>query len=302
MPEGDTIFRTAQTLQRVLGGDVVTRFESVFPALTRIDHDRPLAGRTVESVSARGKHLLIAFSGDLFLHTHMRMNGSWHVYRPGERWRRPAGDMRIVVSTDRASAVGFNIPVAEFLTGRDLLRHPQLRALGPDPLLPSFDRAEALRRMRAREHEQVGDVLLDQRVVAGIGNVFKSEILFAARVNPFDEVGRLSASQLERVLEVAVLQLRANVRPRSEVLTPRMSRRTTGSMHPDGALWVYDRRGQPCRICGAAIQSVRTGPYARRTFWCARCQAPAGVPVDGGDGSSECRTASGRVLTIVKST
>ena len=136
MPEGDTIFRAARTLHRALAGSPVTRFESAFPALNRIDDDRPLAGRTIESVAARGKHLLMTFSGDLVLRTHMRMHGSWHIYRSGERWQRPARDMRIVVETARFVAVGFNVPVAEFLSGRELSRHPQLGALGPDLLAP----------------------------------------------------------------------------------------------------------------------------------------------------------------------
>src|SRR5438876_11770639 len=143
MPEGDTIFRVAQTLHRALAGHLVTRFESVLPALNRVDHDHPISGRTIESVASRGKHLLMAFSGDLVLHTHMRMNGSWHLYRPGERWRRPARDMRVLVAAADIVAVGFNVPVAELLTARDLQRHRQLAALGPDLLDASFDPVEA---------------------------------------------------------------------------------------------------------------------------------------------------------------
>src|SRR5262245_12739796 len=123
MPEGDTIFRAARTLHRALAGKVVTRFESVYPALTRVADDHPVVGRQIESVAARGKHLLMAFSGDLTLHTHMRMNGSWHIYRVGERWQRPARDMRVVVGTTEFVAVGFNVPVAELLTARQLARH-----------------------------------------------------------------------------------------------------------------------------------------------------------------------------------
>src|SRR3954469_5890911 len=119
VPEGDTIFRAATAMHRALAGRVVTRFESVYPAVIRIDDDRPIVGRTIESVSARGKHLLIAFSGDLVLRTHMRMNGSWHLYRPGVRWQRPARDMRVLVGVDEAIAVGFNVPIAELLTRRD---------------------------------------------------------------------------------------------------------------------------------------------------------------------------------------
>src|SRR5439155_21132568 len=149
MPEGDTIFRAAQTLHRVLAGYVVVRFESVLPALTRVDEDHPVAGRTIDSVSSRGKHLLMQFSGDLILHTHMRMNGSWHLYRPRDRWRAPARDMRLLVATASYVAVGFTIPVAEFLSGRGLQRHKELTALGPDLLDPRFDRDEVLRRIRA---------------------------------------------------------------------------------------------------------------------------------------------------------
>src|SRR5215471_10354871 len=123
MPEGDTIFRAARTLDQVLAGQTVTRFESVFPALTRVADDRPIVGRTIESVAARGKHLLIAFSGNLVLRTHMRMNGSWHVYPAGAAWQRPARDMRIVVGIVDAVAVAFSVPVAEFLDARDLTRH-----------------------------------------------------------------------------------------------------------------------------------------------------------------------------------
>src|SRR5258706_12127803 len=163
MPEGDTIFRAAQALQRALAGHRVIRFESVFPALTRIDTDHPIAGRTIESVTSRGKHLLMAFSGDLVLHTHMRMNGSWHVYRPGERWQRARRDMRILVATEAIVAVAFTVPVAAFLTTRDLERHEQLRRLGPDLATEPSDRAEILRRIRTLGGDAIGDVLLHQR-------------------------------------------------------------------------------------------------------------------------------------------
>src|SRR6185312_31967 len=134
MPEGDTILRAALALHRILAGQVVIQFESVYPSLTRIAEDHPIVGRTIESVSARGKHLLIAFSGDLILRTHMRMNGSWHIYPAGARWQRPAREMRVLVGTRDAVAVGFNVPVAELLTARALAQHRQMRALGPDLL------------------------------------------------------------------------------------------------------------------------------------------------------------------------
>ena len=222
MPEGDTIFRAARTLHRVLAGKEVTRFESVYPALTRIADDHPIVGRTIESVSARGKHLLIAFSGGLTLRTHMRMNGSWHIYPAGARWQRPARDMRVLVGTRDAVAVGFNVPIAELLTARDLARHKEVQALGPDLLAEDtpFDRAEVIRRLRGRGREAIADALLNQRVVAGIGNVFKSEILFLAGVDPFTPVAALSDAALDRLVDIAREQLAANVMSQSQTLSP----------------------------------------------------------------------------------
>jgi endonuclease-8 len=276
MPEGDTIYRAAQTLHRVLAGRTVTRFESVYPAVTRVADDHPVVGRTIESVSARGKHLLVAFSGDLVLRTHMRMNGSWHIYRTGERWQRPARDMRVLVATAEAVAVGFTVPVAELLTTRQLARHKELRALGPDWLDPAFDRTEAVRRMRERAGEAIGDVLLNQRVTAGIGNVLKSEILFLAGVHPFTPVSALDEERLQRLVDIAREQLAANVRSRAQTLVPFTGRRTTRSMDPNKKLWVYGRGGQRCRRCGAPIESRKTGLDARITYWCPKCQTGNG--------------------------
>jgi endonuclease-8 len=138
MPEGDTIYRAARTLHRALSGRVVERFESVLPALTRVHDDHPITGRTVERVTAAGKHLLMHFSGGHVLRTHMRMNGSWHIYRPGEEWQRSRRDMRVLVATKEFEAVGFNIPVAELVRTGDLDRHGDLRRLGPDLLGDTF--------------------------------------------------------------------------------------------------------------------------------------------------------------------
>jgi endonuclease-8 len=272
MPEGDTIFRAARTMQRALAGAVVTRFESVFPALNRVDADRPLAGRTVDAVTSHGKHLLIAFSGDLILRTHMRMNGSWHLYRPGERWQRPRRDMRLLIETAAFVAVGFNVPVAELLTARELSHHRQYQALGPDLLSPDFDQAAAAGRLRAHANEAIADALLDQRIVAGIGNEFKSEILFVAGVHPDRLVGALPDETVTRLIEIARKELRANVLTRNQTLSPAMGRRTLRSLDPRKTLWVYGRAGKPCFKCGATIQGRKTGADARNTFWCPRCQ------------------------------
>jgi endonuclease-8 len=273
MPEGDTIFRAAQTLHRALAGRVVTEFDSMFPALTRINVDTPIVGRTIESVTARGKHSLMTFSGDLVLRTHMRMNGSWHIYRPGEHWQRPRREMRVLVGTDAFVAVGFNIPDAELLTARTMARHRQLQRLGPDLLDPAFDRLEALRRMREHDREAIADVLLNQRVMAGIGNVFKCEILFMAGVHPFAATESLSLETLERIVDIALTQLGANVVSRSRSLAPASGRRTTGSLHPAKGMWVYGRVGEACRKCGETVRLNKTGQDARLTYWCPSCQA-----------------------------
>ena len=272
MPEGDTIFRTARTLQRALAGDMVTGFMSVYPALTRVDVDRPLRGRVVESVRSRGKHLLIAFAGDLILHTHMRMHGSWHVYRPDERWQRPRRDMRIVLETARFVTVAFNVPVAEFLTGAALSRHPTLQALGPDLADPDFDPAQVIARIRAHGQEPMHDLLLNQRVVAGIGNVFKSEVLFEAGVDPFAPAAVVPDDVLYRVLEIARKQMAMNIAPQETNLGAANQRHTTGSLDPNATLWVYGRGRQPCRRCDAPIQSRATGLDGRLTYWCPNCQ------------------------------
>src|SRR5882672_7356316 len=167
MPEGDTIFRAARTLNRALAGRTVTRFDSVFSKLARVDHDRPLLGRRIDRVDARGKHLLIWFSGDLVLRTHMRMHGSWHLYRPGERWQRPRADMRIVLRTDEFEAVAFSVPVAALETPAELERQPAIRELGPDPLAAAFREDEAIARIAALPEEEIAEALLDQRAIAG---------------------------------------------------------------------------------------------------------------------------------------
>jgi endonuclease-8 len=274
MPEGDTIFRAARTLHRAFAGRVVTHFESVFPALTRIHDDAPITGRTVDSVRSSGKHLLMNFSGDLTLRTHMRMNGSWHIYRPGERWQRPRRDMRIVVSTAEYVAVGFSIPVAEWLRTTELRRSRELTRLGPDLLAEQFDSDEAFRGIRARASEPVAEVLLDQRVLAGIGNVYKSEVLFACGVYPFADVGQLSDEQVRGLLTTARKFLRANVTEGLAAMTTYLGfRRTTRRDDPSARLWVYGRAGEPCRRCGSAILIDKRGKDARLTYWCPRCQA-----------------------------
>jgi endonuclease-8 len=274
VPEGDTIFRAARTLHRALAGHEVVRFESVFPALTRIHDDTPITGRRVESVTAAGKHVLMRFTADLVLRTHMRMNGSWHIYRPGESWQRPRRDMRVVVATTAFEAVGFNVPVAEFLQGRALARQDDLRLMGPDLLADTFDASEALRRIRARPELSIADALLNQRLVAGAGNVYKSEVLFLCGVNPFAAVADVDDARVLALVTTARTHLQANViDPTAQIVTYRGFRRTTRRADPAERLYVYGRAGEPCRKCGTPIAIRAQGPNARLTYWCPQCQA-----------------------------
>ena len=268
MPEGDTIFRAARTLHRALAGHVVTRFETAYAPLARVHDDTPITGRTIEAVEARGKHLVMRFSGDLALRTHMRMHGSWHIYRPGERWQRPPREMRVLVATADLVAVGFNIVDAEFEAASAVGTRDAIADLGPDLLAPGFDAAEAIRRLRERGAVPIAEALLDQRALAGIGNVFKSEVLFEGGVHPETRVDALSDARLAGLVDIARRQLAANV---VETM-PRFGRRTTGRMAIAEGLWVYGRGGRPCRRCGTPITFARQGPGARPTYWCPRCQ------------------------------
>ena len=268
MPEGDTIFRTAEVLRRaLLGRRVTTARAQAGPGVRRVPDLSPLVGATVAAIEARGKHLLIGFDNGLTVRSHLRMRGSWHRYRPGERWRLPAHRATVVLETPEAVAVAFDTPVVELLTDAGLRRSRTLRDLGPDLLGSNFDPDEALRRLRDRDGDQLGTALLDQRAIAGIGNVVKSEVAFMERMDPWASVGSFDDDQLRAAIATARRVLRAN--------TGGGARSTTGSRAPGAQLWVYSRAGRPCRSCGTIIQSARQGELARTTYWCPRCQAPA---------------------------
>ncbi len=274
MPEGDTIFRAARTLHRALAGKPVTAFESMFPALNRINDDAPIAGRTIERVHSTGKHLLIHFSGDLVLRTHMRMNGSWHIYRRGEKWQRARRDMRVVIATADFEAVAFNIPVAEFLSEREVTKSRELRTLGPDVLADSFDSGKVIANLRERSGWDIAEALLNQHVLAGLGNVYKSEILFMCRVNPFARVAELTEADLTSIVEESRRVLTLNVSEGLELMTTYGGlRRTTGRGDPSDRLWVYGRARLPCRRCGTPIRIRKQGGDARLTYWCPKCQS-----------------------------
>jgi endonuclease VIII len=273
MPEGDTLHRTADGLRPYLVGRPVTSARAGGPgALPQVGR---VVGAKVTGVEAVGKNLLIRFDNGLEVRTHLRMNGSWHRYRPGERWRRPAGRARLVLEVPGAVAVCFDAPVVELFETRAEAQHPTLARLGPDLLSPGFDpdgAAEALRRLRnpARAGQAIAEALVDQRALAGIGNVYKSEVLFIERVDPWARVGELPDETLGQMIATSRRLLLANADRRRgpERVTTGGDRAAAGQ-----PLWVYDRAGRPCRRCGTPIERGRQGTsLPRLTFWCPRCQ------------------------------
>jgi endonuclease-8 len=278
MPEGDTIFRAARALQKAIGGKVVTGFETGLAKLARVNDDTPLGGRLVEKVESRGKWCLFFFSGDLILVTHMLMSGSWHLYRTGERWRMGRGQMRVVIRTADWEAVGFNIPVAEFHTARSLERSSQVPKLGPDILSENFTVESGVARMAAYGREnpeaEIAVVLLNQRVMAGLGNVYKSEVAFAARVNPFRAMRTITVREMQAMVDIAQRYMKANIveGKGDGIVTYSGNRRMTRAMDHEERLWVYRRQGQECRRCGAKIMMRKQGTQARSTYWCPDCQ------------------------------
>ncbi len=199
------------------------------------------------------------------------MSGSWHRYRPGEPWRRPARQASAVLETAESVAVGFNVPVLELLTEAQLRRSRPLETLGPDLLGESFDADEALRRLRQRDADELGTALLDQGAVAGIGNVIKNEVAFLGGLDPWAPVRAYDDEELRRALATARRLLQAN--------TGGGQRVTTGRRQPGEALWVYGRAGRPCRRCGTLIRQRRQGDLARVTYWCPMCQPARGSEV-----------------------
>ncbi len=278
MPEGDTIYRSARAMQRAIGGEICTGFETGLAPLARVNDEAPLAGREVEKVEARGKWLLVHFSGDLILVTHMLMSGSWHLYRTGEKWWMGKDRMRAVIRTADWQAVAFNVPVAEFHTARSLERYSQIPKLGVDLLGGEYTREAGVARLRAYgvEHPEaeIAVVLLNQRVLAGLGNVYKSEVAFAAGVNPFRAMATLTDRELEMMAEVSGKWLKVNVLDGAGdgIVTYSGNRRTTGSSDRSERLWVYGRQGQECRRCEALVEMRKQGEQARSTYWCPGCQ------------------------------
>jgi len=226
-----------------------------------------VVGAHVTSVEPQGKHMLIEFDNGLVLHTHLRMSGTWHRYAPGERWRIAAWKARVVLEVPGHVVVCFNAPVAELMPARATALHPALASLGPDLISPDFDADEAFNRLRAGADVEIAEALLDQRVMAGIGNVFKSETLFIERINPWTHVSSLADVQLQKLIATAHRLLLENATP------GRPGRVTTrGDPLARGNEYVYGRAHKPCARCGTPIRVQRQGALNRSTYWCPRCQ------------------------------
>ena len=214
----------------------------------------------------------------------MLMSGSWHIYRHGEQWQQPRANMRIVLENSEYIAVGFRVPVAKMLRAQELERSLKIPPPAIDVLSEEFNAAEVARRIRAHGCEEIGDVLLHQEVMAGVGNVFKSEICFVTATNPFCPVSALDAERVAALIAAARRLMKANVLEDSgdAIATYRgKKRRTTHESDPSASLWVYGRKGEPCRQCEERIRRRIQGPDARVTFWCQRCQPmPDGSNID----------------------
>ena len=258
MPEGDTVWRTARHLDAALSGSVLRASDFRVPEYATVD----LAGQQVVETVARGKHLLTRIGADVTMHTHLKMEGSWHLYREGTPWRRAAHQARVVLRTDDWTAVGFSLGIVELLVRSE--EHTAVGHLGPDLLGPDWDETEVLRRLRAEPQRPVGEALLDQRNLAGVGNMYKAELCFLAGVNPWLPVAEVP--DLPRLVRRAKAVLEVN-KDRAEQVT-------TGDLRRGRQLWVYGRDRQPCRRCGTPIRLAEQGPAtaARATYWCPVCQ------------------------------
>lgn len=257
MPEGDTIHRAAARVREAILGEAIERFSA-----PRTQPPHPRAGETVDAVEAEGKHLLITFSGGLLLRTHMGMTGTWRIVRRPDPWPRPAHLARAAITTARIEAVCFAAPTVELVpaAGPSPTAH-----LGPDLCRADADLDEVLRRMAGLDpRTPVLDVLLDQRVAAGIGNVYKSEVLWACQVHPETPIDAVDATTRLALVTTASRQLRSNLGS---------GRRTTvGLRSGSGQYGVYGRVRQPCLRCHTPIVTARLGAQGRSTYWCPRCQ------------------------------
>mgnify|MGYP001061697983 FL=1 len=265
MPEGDTVWNTARVLDRALAGSVIRRSDFRVPSLATVD----LAKWRVRGCVSRGKHLLLRLAGPgdgrlMTLHSHLRMDGAWRVYGHGEPWRgRPAHQIRVILRTLTTVAVGYHLhDLALVPTEQEesLVGHLGPDLLGSPDEVGGWDPAEAVRRLRARPERAIADALLDQRNLAGLGNLYKAEVLFLRGIHPLTPVGEVA--DLEAVVDLAHRLLMAN--------RGRWTQVTTGSVRRGEESYVYGRAGAPCRRCGTLIEQETVGE--RVTYWCPSCQ------------------------------
>src|SRR4051794_21644686 len=276
MPEGDTLFRTAVVLRDALRGRRVTaaRGRPDGAALGRV------VGSKVSRVESQGKHLLVDFDNGLTLQTHLRMHGSWHRYRTAEPWRRSASRAVAVIEVPGAVAVCFDAPTVELLDSRAVAIHPALRSLGPDLLAsePDLDAVVARLGSPSRSGMTVAEALLDQTALAGLGNVYRSEVLFMERVDPFATLGSLPVDTVRRLAETGARVLRENALSPIRRTIPDRARAAGSCVRTSRGprLWVYGRTGRPCHVCGTPIRSTMIGDLSRRLYWCPTCQRSGG--------------------------
>lgn len=261
MPEGDSVYRFATRLRAVLEGQVITAAQAHGPGPVPQVHR--IVGKTCTGVRSQGKNLLISFDNGLVLRGHLRMYGTWHVYSPGQPWTRPEREARLVLETAKHVVVNFNAPVIELIEERALVAHKPISGLGPDLLDDEFDASEACRRFRAPERAglTVGDAIMDQKVMAGVGNIWKHETLFRCGVNPWRTVSELDDATLMGIVTTAQALLRASVGKENSL---ELKRRPT--------MYVYMRAGQPCRRCHTRLRSGPQGIDIRQSAWCPTCQ------------------------------